>query len=45
MYRVIYRFGNTEVASIRTYEDLGEAEAEARAAGDENADEAWVEKA
>jgi hypothetical protein len=39
-YRVIYRYGNTEVQGLRPYDTYEEAEAEARAASDENPDEA-----
>lgn len=43
-YRVIYAFGDTEVAGIRTYDSYEEAETEANAADDPGCDTAWVEE-
>ena len=44
MYRVIYRFGSTEVEGIRPYDTREEAQAEADAADDPGLDLAWVEE-
>jgi hypothetical protein len=44
MYRVIYKFGSTEVAGIRTYDTREEADAEASAADDPGLNLAWVEE-
>lgn len=46
MYRVIYQFGTTEVASVRLHDTHAEAQDEAwseEAAG-ENADAVWIEE-
>jgi hypothetical protein len=42
-YRVIYRFGSTEVPSMREHDTREEAQAEADAADDEGLDETWIE--
>ena len=44
MYRVIYRFGSTEVPGIRTHATYEEAGAEESAADDEGLDETWIEE-
>ena len=45
MYRVIYQFGTTEVASLWTHDTTGEAWNEALAAADdEGLDDAWIEE-
>ena len=43
-YRVIYRFGSTEVPSMSTHETYEEAWAEEQGADDEGLDETWIEE-